>query len=149
MKARRLIMVLVMFVFSAGLLNAGGTEKVKVENKIKNYFKDVMVKVKNESDFTIKREIINSSLEKLDNALATVSSYAINDQEINALNQLRSDIKTKTDELNGINGFKQVQDSELNNFSTYVMQDFETADEYLYISVTTIIIVALLLILLL
>lgn len=149
MMMHRLAMFFVLFIFTAGVLYAGETEKVKVENKIKNYFKDVMVKVNDESSFTKKREILNSSLQKMDNVLSTVTSYPIGDQEITAINKVRLDIQNKLDELNGRNGFERVQDKELNNYSTYVMQDFETADEYLYISVTTIIIVALLLILLL
>jgi len=148
MVMQRLILVITLFIFSAGVLSAGENNK-NAENKIKNYFKDVMVKVTNEKDFTKKREILNSSLEKMDKVLSTVASYSDNDNELSALNKMRAEVKNKLDELNGKNGFDKVQDSELNNFSTYVMQNFETADTYLYVSVTALLIIALLLILLL
>lgn len=146
---RRFMFVFVLIICSAGLINAAESEKVNVENKIKNYFRDVMIKVNNESNFAKKREILNSSLSKMDKALSTASSYINDEQEVSALAKTRSEIKNKIDELNGNNGLERIKDSELNNFSAYVMQDFESADTYLYVSVTTLLIIALLLILLL
>lgn len=143
----RLTLLTVLLVFSAGALNAE-TEKVQVENKIKNYFKDVMDKVHNEQDITKKREILNTSLQKMDKALSAAGTF-LSAEEFASLDKMKNNIKEKLDELNGSNDYERVPDSQLNDFSKYVLQDFETADTYLYVSVTALLIIALLLILLL
>lgn len=145
---RRLMLLIVLFVFSAGVLSAGESQKT-TENRIKNYFRDVMVKVTNEKDIVKKREILNSSLQKMDKVLSVVTSYTLSQKDIASINKMRSDVKSKIDELNGTNGYEKVPDNQLNSFSTYLMQHYETADTYLYVSVTALLIIALLLILLL
>lgn len=65
-----------------------------------------------------------------------------------ALNSLARNIQEKRDELNGKNGFQRVDDSKLNSFADYSIQDLEQADQWVYISTGTIILIVLLILLL-
>jgi hypothetical protein len=65
-----------------------------------------------------------------------------------ALNKLKNNITQKRNELNGLNGYKRVQNNQLNNFANFVQQDLEQADRTITISLTVLLLIVIILILL-
>lgn len=121
-----------------------------LQNKIKVYFNDMNAKVKSANNPQEKREIMNKSFSKITDALAkmeSLSGFSKNDKTF--INSFKNDISEKYAELNGLKGNEKVADKDLNNFADYTQQSMEVADKYVTISITTLLLVAILLILLL
>ncbi|MGE5401717.1 MAG: hypothetical protein ACM3S2_15055 [Ignavibacteriales bacterium] len=149
LRIRLFAVLLLTFAFSQ-ITFAGSGESAKVQDKFKQYFNDISVKVKQAQDPVEKREIMNKSFNKVQNLLNTViNTRGIPSADINQLNSLKIAINDKYNELNGLNGYTKVQDNQLNNFADFVKQDMEQADQWVTISVTTLLLIVILLILLL
>jgi hypothetical protein len=63
------------------------------------------------------------------------------------LERFRAALQEKQDELAGNNGYVRVSDGQLNNFSNYVVQDMEQADQVITISVVTLLLIIILIVL--
>ena len=85
---------------------------------------------------------ITKSLNEIQNITGVSNSDRL------ALASIEKRINEKSNELNGINGMQKVSDNQLNNFANYVQQDMEQADQWVTVSITTLILIAILLILL-
>lgn len=116
--------------------------------KIKNYINSTVQKVEKEENVTEKRAILNKSFDKMIGAFDRISKMNIPDTDAEAIIQLKNDIAEKRNELNGMEGFKRVDDSNLNNFAHYVQDDFEQADRTIVIGVTTALLIVIILLLL-
>ncbi len=96
-----------------------------------------------------KREILNSSFDKLITTFNRVESMKqVPESDKQVLAGFKNSIQDKKDELNGTNGYERVPDSELNDFAQFVQQDLEQADRFITISVTTALLIVLILLLL-
>jgi cell division protein FtsX len=126
------------------------SDAVMVQNKFKQYFNITAQKVKQAADPAQKRAILNESFEKMQNTLNKISNLSnIPAKDLVAVSSIQKSVQDKYNELNGLNGYTKLQDNQLNNFADYVQQDMEQADQWVTISVTTLLLVAILLILLL
>lgn len=120
-----------------------------LQNKIKVYFNDMNAKVKSADNPQEKREILNKSLLKINNALSKIENLSgLSKDDQSFVNSFKNDISEKYSELNGLNGNERIADKDLNNFADYTQQSMEVADKYVTISITTLLLVAILLILL-
>ncbi len=105
--------------------------------------------VKQIQDPAAKRALLNDTFRQLSDVIDAASQAPLataTDQA--ALKSLARNIQDKRDELNGTHGFQRVDDSRLNNFADYSIQDLEQADQWVYISTGTIILIVLLILLL-
>lgn len=68
--------------------------------------------------------------------------------ERNQLNSLKADIQDKMNELNGDDGFDEILDEDLIDFSDYSQQMMEQANRNITISLTTAILIVIILLLL-
>ena len=122
--------------------NAGG------KDQLQKYFNDAAIKVKATENASEKRTILNESFQKMSKALDGVqSSGLISKEDIITIDQFKSAMQQKQDELNGDNGYERVSDKQLNAFSDYVVQDMEQADKVITISLVTLILIAILVVL--
>jgi hypothetical protein len=85
---------------------------------------------------------MSEALDKVQN------SFLVSKEDQDGINTLKATLKENQDELAGINGFERVPDSQLNNFSSYVVQNMEQADETVTISVVALVLIILLVVLL-
>jgi hypothetical protein len=107
---------------------AGRNDHVRLENKFKQYFADVANDVRQASDPSQKRKILDRSFQKTFNALNTVERlYPVSAQDRGFLDAFRAEVQEKHDELQGTNGFERVKDTNLDHFAEYVHQDLEQA----------------------
>ena len=133
----------IMLFMLAGVANADGIAGTK------NYFNSAVREVKTAESPSQKREILDNSLNKMSKALDIVqSSPLISEKDRPGLERFKKALREKQDELTGNNGFKRIPDVQLDAFSDYVLQDMEQAEKYVTISITTLLLAAILLVLL-
>ena len=137
------VSVLIMFVLVIPI-NAGG------KGELQKHFSDVAKKVKATENVAEKRAILENSFKDMSKALDKVqSSFLVSKEDKDGIENLKSTLKENQDELAGINGYERVPDSQLNNFSNYVVQNMEQADSTITISVVALVLIILLVVLLL
>jgi hypothetical protein len=131
-----------MFVFAIPV-NANG------KGELQKHFNNVANKVKATENAVEKRAILENSFKDMSEALDKVqSSFLVSKEDQDGINKLKTTLKDNQDELAGINGYDRVPDSQLNNFSSYVVQNMEQADETVTISVVALVLIILLAVLL-
>lgn len=135
--------VLVMFVLVIPA-NAGG------KGELQKHFSDVANKVKATENVVEKRAILENSFKDMSEALDKVQgSFLVSKEDQAGIEGLKSILKDNQDELAGINGYERVPDSQLNNFSNYVVQNMPQADHMITISLVSALLIVILLVLLL
>ncbi len=122
---------------------------VQAQENVQEFFNDVATKVKAVDDPAEKRDILETELERMSEALSRVQmSPLVPGGDKEGLKRLQANIQEKKDELAGENGFGGVPATQLNNFADYIVQDMEQADRTVTMSIVTllllIIVVALL-----
>jgi len=123
--------------------NAGG------KGELQKHFNNVANKVKATENAAEKRAILENSFKDLSEALDKVqNSFLVSKEDQDGIENLKVTLKENQDELAGINGYERVPDSQLNNFSSYVVQNMEQADETITISVVVLVLLILLAVLL-
>ena len=95
-----------------------------------------------------KRAILNESFQTMSKALTMLqSSPLISKDDRAGLEHFKAALQEKQDELSGTNGYVRVADGQLNDFSNYVVQDMEQADQVITISVVTLLLIIILIVL--
>ena len=118
------------------------------QDKLQNYFSGTASKVKLTDDPTEKREILNTSFDKMSKALDAVQhSPLVSSDDKAGIEHFKTVLKEKQDELAGLNGFEPVPDAQLNAFSNYVVQDMEQAAQTVTISLLTLLLVLIIVLL--
>ncbi len=142
MKAQRafgLIAMMFILVFSANAEGKDGLQK---------YFNDAATKVKAANTPSEKRAILNESFQTMSKALNMLQTSPLLSKDDRAgLDHFKAALQEKQDELSGTNGYVRVADGQLNDFSNYVVQDMEQADQVVTISVVTLLLIIILIVL--
>ena len=121
---------------------------VNPHEQLKQHVRDVVEEVKNAPTAAEKRSILDEELRAMITALDRAEKMTDRAAEKESIDDLRTRLQEKVDELNGQNGYTAVPDGQLNTFADYVQQDFEQADRVLTIGVTTALLIVLILLLL-
>ena len=144
MKKRIAFGFIIMMFILALPLNAGG------KDKLQKYFNDAALKVKATENASEKREILNESFQRMSKALEKIQNLGlISKDDRTGIDRFKSTLKEKQNELTGINGYERVSDEQLNNFSNYVVQDMEQADQMITISLVALLLIIILVVLIL
>lgn len=139
------ILFCLLFVGQAALAGSGPLDP---ETRFKKYINDIVVQVEATDDPAQKREIMNTSLERMTETFRRVeASDRLSLEEKQAVAALRANVEEKLDELNGRNGFAPVPDSNLNNFANYVQQHMEQAERNVTLSLTAILLIVIIILL--
>jgi hypothetical protein len=150
MKHFRVAVTVLVLAAIAAPLFADSTQN-KWENRIKEYFNDLLLKVEETKDPEQKRALLNESLERFLTAMDRVQRLPfLNQEQREALARFDAEVQEKHDELNGAAGFAMVANANLDDFAGYMVQDLEqAARSYIVLSTAAVIIIILLLIILL
>ena len=144
MKVRIISGVIIMMFIMIPSGYAGGIEHIQ------KYFNETACKVKATDDPAEKRDILNTSLQTMSQALERVESSGLVSQDERAgIDRFKTALQEKQDELTGSNGFDRVADAQLDAFSDYVVQDMEQAAQSVTISLVSALLIVLILILVL
>lgn len=120
------------------------------QGQLQKYFSNAANEVKATENPAEKRQILKDSFQDMSNALNKIqNSGLISDNDRADLVNLQATLQDKQDELAGINGYERVSDSQLNNFSNYVVQSMEQADQTITISLVAALLILIVLILIL
>ncbi len=120
------------------------------QGQLQKYFSDTANKVKATENPVEKRQILKDSFQDMSKALDKMQNVGVlSDKDSKELLQLRITLQDKQDELAGVNGYERVPDSQLNNFSNYVVQSMEQADQTITISLIAALLILILLVLIL
>ncbi len=143
MKARLIFIAISMLFVMIQAGHAEGTEDIQ------KYFNETANKVKATDDPVEKRDILNTSLQTMSQALERVESSGLISQDDRAgVSLFKKALQEKQNELMGSDGYARVADAQLNAFSDYVVQDMQQA-QTITISVVAALLIVVILILLL
>lgn len=121
----------------------------KITDTFKKHFNETVQKVQEEENPTERRSILNKSYNNMITALEHIETKAnLTDEELNQLHSYKSGIVEKQNELNGFDGFSEVQDEDLLEFSEYSQQYFEQANRTVTLSVSTALVIIIIILLL-
>jgi ABC-type antimicrobial peptide transport system permease subunit len=120
-----------------------------VADILKQHFNETVQQVKSTDDAVEKRAILNDSFSTMLSAAERIESEAnLSDEERSQLLVLQNNIEQKKNELNGLDGFDEIADEDLDDFSDYSQQDMEQANRNITISLTTALLIVIILLLL-
>lgn len=135
------VSVIIIFVLVIPI-NAGG------KGELQKHFSDVANKVKATENAAEKRAILENSFKDMSEALVKVQgSFLVSEEDKDGIENLKATLKENQDELAGINGYERVPDSQLNNFSNYVVQNMAQADQVITISLVAALLIIIIIIL--
>lgn len=117
---------------------------------LRKYFSDAATRVKATASPAEKREILNKAFTTMVTALDVTQSLPfVSTADSLGIARFKAMLRENQDELAGLNGYSRVADTQLNAFSSYVVQGMEQADEVITISLVTLVLIILVVLLLL
>jgi len=120
-----------------------------VSETFKDHFNETVQNVNQTDVANEQRSLLNTSFSKMITAVDRLESIAqLSEDEKVQLLSFKNGIEEKQNELNGLDGFNEVQDEDLVDFSEYSQQYFEQANRTVTISVTTALLIIILILLL-
>lgn len=134
---------------SLGVHTIAIAQSGNISETFKQHFNETVQEVHKADNAEAKRDILNDSFSKMITAIEQIETKTnLTDDEIAQLESYKNDIQEKKNELNGLNGFDEVVDEDLDDFSSYSQQFLEQANRVITISLGTAILIGLILLLL-
>lgn len=120
-----------------------------ITETFKKHFNETVQAVEETDNADEKRAILNESFNKMITAIDRIESRAsLTEDEIASLNSYKLGITEKQNELNGLDGFDEIMDEDLDEFSNFSQDFIEQANRTITIGVTTALLVLIILLLL-
>lgn len=124
-------------------------QSVNLTETFKKSFNETFEEVQHTERADEKRTILNEKFSKMINVIDRIESKAnLSEDESNQLSSYKAGLLEKQNELNGLDGFDEILDEDLDDFSEYSQQFFEQANRTVTIGVGTAILIAILLLVL-
>ncbi len=124
-------------------------QSVSLTETFKKSFNETLEEVQNTERADEKRTILNEKFSKMITVIDRIESKAnLSEDESNQLSSYKAGLLEKQNELNGLDGFDEILDEDLDDFSEYSQQFFEQANRTITIGVGTAILIAILLLVL-
>lgn len=124
-------------------------QSTNITETFKKHFNETVQQVQQTENSDEKRMILNDSFTKIIIAIDRIESRAnLTEDQIAQLHSYKQGIAEKQNELNGLDGFDEVLDEDLDDFSEYSQQFIEQANRTITIGVTTALLILIILLLL-
>ncbi|CAN5378608.1 hypothetical protein BH23BAC3_BH23BAC3_19670 [soil metagenome] len=124
-------------------------QSVNLTETFKKSFNETVQEVQHTEDAIEKRTLLNEKFSKMLTVIERIEARAtLSEDESNQLSSYKSGLLEKQNELNGLDGFDEILDEDLDDFSEYSQQFFEQANRTVTIGVGTAILIAILLLVL-
>lgn len=115
----------------------------------KQHFNETVESVENAETAEEKRTYLNHSFDKMLTAIERIEQSAdLSDDEQNQLISFKNDVEERKSELNGLDGFDEIVDEDLDDFSNFSQQMMEQANRTITLSLTSALLIVLILLLL-
>ncbi len=148
MKTIRYIITSIFLLFAVQSMAVA--QSTNITETFKKHFNETVQQVQQTESADEKRLILNDSFTKMITALDRIESKAdLTKDESAQLNSFRSDISDKQNELNGLDGFDEVLDEDLDDFSNFSQDFMEQANRTITIGATTALLILIILLLVL
>lgn len=145
---RKIQLIITTIILLFAIQSSALAQSSDITETFKKHFNKTVQEVHQTEDVEEKRSILNNSYNKMISALEKVESKAnLNEDEIGQLQSYKNGIEEMQNELNGLDGFTEIQDEDLVEFSEYSQQYFEQANRTVTISVTTALLIIIVLLL--
>lgn len=146
MKALHSVLAAMLVVFA--IQSISYAQSSNVTESLKNHFNETVQAVHETDDVDEKRTILDDSFNRMITALNRIESLAtLTEEENSVLLSYKFDLTEKQSELNGMDGFDEVMDDDLNDFSDYSQNFIEQANRTLTIGVSTAVLILIILLL--
>ncbi|WP_322570433.1 hypothetical protein [Rhodohalobacter sp.] len=147
MRIFKLLITSIIMLFA--LQSMAVAQSADITETFKKHFNETVQQVHETDNAEEKRVILNESFSKMIHAIDRIESRAnLSDEESELLSAFKKDISEKQNELNGLDGFDEVQDEDLDDFSNFSQDFMEQANSTITIGVTTALLILIILLLL-
>ncbi len=125
------------------------SQSVNITESFKMHFNETVKTVHKTDNADDKRALLNESFNKMIATIDRIEALAsLTEDESTILASFRFDLTEKLSELNGLDGFDQIVDNDLNDFSNFSQDMIEQANRTITIGVTTALLILIILLLL-
>ncbi len=147
MKTLNTILTSILLVFA--FQTASFAQSTNIAETFKEHFNKTVQDVQETDNADEKRTILNESFEKMIHTLDQIESKAsLTEDEIASINNYKFGLTEKINELNGLDGFEEIADEDLDDFSNFSQDFIEQANNTITIGVTTALLILIILLLL-
>jgi len=147
MKTIRLLITSIFLMFVAQSMTFA--QSTSFTETFKKHFNETVEEVQQTENAGKKRLILNESFTKMTATLDRIESKVnLTEDETAQLQSYKFSIVEKQNELNGLDGFDEIQDKDLDKFSDYSQNSMEQANKTITLGVTTALLIILILLLL-
>ncbi|MFU8861734.1 MAG: hypothetical protein ACNA8K_15055 [Cyclonatronaceae bacterium] len=123
-------------------------QSTTITETFKKHFNETVQQVQKTEHADEKRLILNDSFTKMITSLDRIESLAnLSEDQIVQIDNYRMGIAEKQNELNGLDGFDQILDEDLDDFSNFSQDFIEQANRTITIGATTLLLIIIILIL--
>lgn len=146
---RTLYTILTSILIACTIQTVSFAQSADVTETFKKHFNETVEKVQDTDNADEKRAILNESFNKMITAIDKIESKAsLTEDESASLNSYKLDLTEKLNELNGLDGFDEIVDEDLDEYSDYAQDSMEQANRTVTIGVTTALLILIILLLL-
>ena len=147
MKTIRLLITSIILIFAVQSMAVA--QSANITETFKKHFNETVQQVHDTEDADEKRLILNESFDKMIIAIDRIDSLAnLSEDQIVQLHTYRLGIVEKQNELNGLDGFDEILDEDLDDFSNFSQDFMEQANRTITIGATTLLLIIIILLLL-
>ncbi len=146
---KTLYTVLASLVLVCAIQTTSFAQSSNITETFKKHFNETVQEVQGTEDADEKRMILNESFSKIISAIDLIESRTnLSDDETAQLHSYKLGITEKQNELNGLDGFDEIVDEDLDDFSNFSQDFMEQANRTITIGATTLLLIIIILLLL-
>ena len=146
MRTIRLSITSIILIFA--IQSVAFAQTANITETFKKHFNETVQQVQQTENADEKRLILNKSFDKMIIAIDRIDSLAnLSEDQVAQLHTYRLGIVEKQNELNGLDGFDEISDEDLDDYSSYSQDFLEQANRTVTIGVTTALLIVLILLL--
>ncbi len=146
---KTLITVLASILFVFAIHTTSFAQSTDVTESFKKHFNQTVQDVQSSDNADEKRAILNESFNKMIRAIDQIESrVSLTEDDIAKLGAYKLGLMEKRSELNGLDGFDEIMDEDLDDFSNFSQDFIEQANKTITIGVTTALLILIILLLL-
>ena len=146
---KKLILPFLLVTITLGTHVTATAQSHSLTETLKEHMNETTVHVKAAESADEKREILNESFDKMMKVVDKIETKAqLSGDELAQIQLLKDEIQERSSELNGLDGYDEVADADLDDFSDYSQQMMEQASRNITLSLTTALLIVIILLLL-
>lgn len=145
---KTLYTILASVVLLCAIQTTSFAQSSNITETFKKHFNETVQEVQGTEDVDEKRMILNESFTKIMTTIDLIESRAnLSEDEAAQLHSYKLGITEKQNELNGLDGFEEIMDEDLDDFSNFSQDFIEQANRTITIGVGTALLILIILLL--